>query len=125
MLRRHNFDAEHANDVRPRRPFRLREHELSVLNAIDDTDSRVLADLLGSLEEDEKGVPVLLRQYLKLGGRILGFNVDPEFNNVIDGMLVVDLLESDPTILAKYFTEAGVARIHAHHGRLVQTSSAA
>jgi len=70
-------------------------------------------------------VPVLLRQYLKLGGRILGFNVDPEFNNVIDGMLVVDLLESDPAILAKYFTEAGVARIHAHHGRLPRASSAA
>jgi len=125
MLRRHNFDAEHASDVRPRRPFRLRDNDLSVLDAIDDTDSRVLADLLGSLEEDEKGVPVLLRQYLKLGGRILGFNVDPEFNNVIDGMLVVDLLESDPAILAKYFTEAGVARIHAHHGRLPRASSAA
>ena len=125
MLKRHKFDAEHANDVRPRKPFRVRENELPSLDAIDDTDSRVLADLLGTLEEDEKGVPVLLRQYMKLGGRILGFNVDPAFSNVIDGMLVVDLLRSDPVILAKYFTEAGVELIHATHGNAVRTSSAA
>jgi putative hemolysin len=125
MLKRHKFDAEHANDVRPRKPFRVRENELPALDAIDDTDSRVLADLLGTLEEDEKGVPVLLRQYLKLGGRILGFNVDPAFSNVIDGMLVVDLLQSDPVTLAKYFTEAGVEQIHAIHGNAIRTSSAA
>lgn len=124
MLKRHKFDAEYASDVRPRKPFRLRESDLP-LEAIDDTDSRVLADLLGTLEEDEKGVPVLLRQYLKLGGRILGFNVDPAFSNVIDGMLVVDLLKSDRTVLAKYFTDQGVAQIHAHHGEGVRTSSAA
>lgn len=124
MLKRHKFDAEYASDVKPRKPFRLRENDLP-LDAIDDTDSRVLADLLGTIEEDEKGVPVLLRQYLKLGGRILGFNVDPAFSNVIDGMLVVDLLKSERSLLAKYFTEEGVDIIHAHHGRGVRTSSAA
>jgi len=124
MLQRHKFDAEYASDVRPRRPFRLRENDLP-LAAIDDTDSRVLADLLGTIEEDEKGVPVLLRQYLKLGGRILGFNVDPAFSNVIDGMLVVDLLKSDRSLLVKYFTEEGVDIIYAHHGRGLRTSSAA
>lgn len=125
MLKRHKSDADFATDVKPRNPFRQREYDLPVLDAIDDTDSRVLADLLGTLEEDEKGVPVLLRQYLKLGGRILGFNVDPAFSNAIDGMLVVDLLKSDRAILAKYFTEAGVERLHAHHAGALDTSSAA
>ena len=124
MLKRHKFDAEYASDVRPRKPFRLRDTDLP-LDAFDDTDSRVLADLLGTLEEDEKGVPVLLRQYLKLGGRILGFNVDPAFSNVIDGMLVVDLLKSDRALLGKYLTDAGVALLHAHHGEDLRTSSAA
>lgn len=114
MLKRHKFDAEYASEVRPRRPFRLQADGLP-LEAIDDTDSRVLADLLGTIEEDEKGVPVLLRQYLKLGGRILGFNVDPAFSNVIDGMLVVDLLKSDRGILSKYLTEPGVEVFYAHH----------
>ncbi len=29
------------------------------------------------LELDGKGVPVLIRQYAKIGGQFLGFNVDP------------------------------------------------
>ena len=40
-------------------------------------------------------------------------------------MLVVDLLKSERSLLAKYFTEEGVDIIHAHHGRGVRTSSAA
>ncbi len=125
MLKRHKFDAEHAGEVRPRRPFRVREHELPVFDSMEGPDSRVLADLLGTLEEDEKGVPVLLRQYLKLGGRILGFNVDPAFNNVIDGLLVVDLLQTEPPILAKYFTDAGTEAFRAFHGKGMAIESAA
>ena len=34
---------------------------------------------IAGLESDGKGVPVLLRQYLKLNAKLLGFNVDPEF----------------------------------------------
>jgi len=30
---------------------------------------------------------------LKLNGRILGFNVDPKFNNALDGLLILDLLQ--------------------------------
>ena len=36
-------------------------------------------------------VPVLLRQYLKLEARVLGFNVDPFFHDAIDALVVVDL----------------------------------
>ncbi|HOY72271.1 MAG TPA: hypothetical protein PLX53_03980, partial [Tenuifilaceae bacterium] len=38
-------------------------------------------------------MPVLLKKYLKLNGRILGFNVDPKFNNALDGLLILDLLQ--------------------------------
>ena len=116
MLKRHKLDADGANEVRPRHPFRLRESELPPFDAMDDADSRVLADLIGTLEEDEKGVPVLLRQYLKLGGRMLGFNVDPAFNNVVDSLIIVDLMKSEPAILAKYFGEAGTKSLRAFHG---------
>ncbi|HPW27061.1 MAG TPA: hypothetical protein PLY31_07985, partial [Tenuifilaceae bacterium] len=33
------------------------------------------------------------KKYLKLNGRILGFNVDPKFNNALDGLLILDLLQ--------------------------------
>ena len=125
MLKRHKFDAENANEVRPRRPFRLRDHELPQFDAIEDADSRVLADLLGTLEEDEKGVPVLLRQYLKLGGRILGFNVDPAFSNVVDSLLIVDLMQTEPDILARYLGADGASSFRSFHLGEARASSAA
>ena len=50
-----------------------------------------LSDVVSTLEADGKGIPVLLRQYLKLGGKIVGFNVDEDFSDSIDSLLVVEL----------------------------------
>jgi hypothetical protein len=46
--------------------------------------------MIAQVEPDHKGIPILLRQYLRLGGRIIAFNVDREFGNVLDGLLVLD-----------------------------------
>lgn len=66
---------------------------------------RTLADVgtvLAEIEADQKGVPVLVRQYLKLNARLLGFNVDPAFGNALDGLMLVDLTEVDRRILTRY-----------------------
>lgn len=102
FLARHYLADELSAHVRPLRPprgFRQTEH---VVGTLDDPESPLLDDLLRAIETDGKGVPVLLRQYLKLGGRILGFNVDPAFNHVIDCLLVVDLHATRRDVLDKY-----------------------
>jgi hypothetical protein len=58
--------------------------------------------LVRSLEADGKDMPVLLRQYLKLNAKLLGFSVDSAFGNVLDGLVVVDLDDVEPAILARY-----------------------
>jgi putative hemolysin len=74
----------------------LKEY-MEYLNNID----RV-AGYVAEIEPDEKDIPVLLRQYLKLGGKLLAFNVDPEFSSVVDGLIVVDLLKASPKTLRRY-----------------------
>jgi len=61
-----------------------------------------------SLGVHRTGVPVLLRQYLKLGGRLLGFNLDPKFSNALDGLILVDLTKTETKLLERYLgkTEA-------------------
>ena len=73
--------------------------------------------LLTEIEADGKGVPVLLRQYLKLNARLLGFNVDPAFGNALDGLMLADLTEVDRSILVRYMGEAGARAFFAHHQR--------
>jgi putative hemolysin len=47
-------------------------------------------------------MPTLLRHYLKLGARSLALNVDPDFSDVIDALVVVSLDRVEPHRLARF-----------------------
>ncbi len=114
FLRSHCLDPVLAHFVRPAHPVsrgrmvQTLAAEVAMLGHLD-----ALAALVEDIEPDRKGVPVLLRQYLKLGGRMLAFNVDPKFNDAIDCLLMVDVRQTDPRVLRKYLPDAAVARIAA------------
>jgi putative hemolysin len=87
-----------------RNPFKQRSH-----NSLPPTggfDLEDLSDCVSDLEPSRSGVPVLLRQYLKLGGKLLGFNLDPEFSDTLDGLIVVDLTKTEPRLLERYLGKA-------------------
>jgi hypothetical protein len=65
-------------------------------------DVEDLSALVGDIEQRHAGVPVLLRQYLRLGGKLLGFNVDPKFANALDGLILVDLTKTEAKLLERY-----------------------
>lgn len=115
FLQRTSMEPQRSSLVKPRRPFRSARGETRRAD-LNVSDLRIIAGLLSTVEDDDVGVPVLLRQYLKLNGRILGFNVDPEFNNAIDCLLWVDLGRTEGTLLRKYMGPEGAARFLAHHG---------
>jgi hypothetical protein len=58
---------------------------------------------------------VLLRQYLQLGGRLLGFNLDRDFADTLDGLIMVDLREVEEAVLARYMGKRGAAAFRAYH----------
>ena len=61
-----------------------------------------LSQPITDIEADGKGLPILLRQYAKIGGKLLGFNVDRKFSNVLDGLVVVDLRQTESAVLERY-----------------------
>ncbi len=53
-------------------------------------DFKLLDQFIGDIESKRAlKVPVLLKKYLKLNAKILAFNIDPEFNNCLDGFLFI------------------------------------
>ncbi len=62
------------------------------------------------MEIDRKGVPVLLKQYLKLGGELVAFHVDRRFADALDGLIVVDLRKTDARVLERYMGKDGAAQ---------------
>jgi putative hemolysin len=74
-----------------------------------------LSELVSDLEDDGKGVPVLLRQYLKFGARVLSFNVDPDFSDVLDALVYVDLRKTDRRVFVRYSSAEGYEKFMAYH----------
>ena len=102
-LQINNSDKTLAELVQPLTPLKRTEAcfwNQSDLEGLTDIDK--LSSLIQQIEQDRKGVPVLLRQYLKLRGELVAFNVDPDFNNALDGLIIVDLTRVDRRLLSKY-----------------------
>ena len=101
FLREHSFRNDLAALITPRRPFRsrsIRQCELPVITrCLQDVEDLPISDI-----EPHAGIPVLLRQYLRLGGKVAAFNVDAKFSNVLDALLILDLREAPLKLLTKY-----------------------
>ena len=115
-LNTHRVDPALARYVKPRHRFQGErgpdycEIDLSSVSDIDE-----MSHLIERIEADSKGVPILLKHYLKLGGRVLGFSADEQFANALDGLIVVDLRRSDPRLLARYMGEQAASDFLAFH----------
>lgn len=119
FLERRALAPEWASYVSPRRPFTVKgtdiqtlAHRASLAEGLDEVDA-----LVKELDSSGRGLPVLLRQYLKLKARVLTFSVDPDFGGVVDGLMVVDLLEVPAPVLTRYMGREGYRALLAHHRR--------
>ena len=65
-------------------------------------DLQVLNTVVAGLEPDGKGIPVLLRQYIRLGGRMVSFNIDAGFGNTLDCLVVTDLQNTPERLFRRY-----------------------
>jgi putative hemolysin len=92
-----------AEMVKPRRrlsdPGSRAPHLREVAAAASSVEELSLA--IAEIEAAAKGVPVLLRQYLKTGGRLLGLSVDPHFSGTLDALLLTDLRQAPAPLLER------------------------
>lgn len=116
FLMKQAFDPDQAELVRAKHPPKVKaigKIDPDAFESLDDLDD--ISALISEIESDHKGVPVLLRQYLKLSGKILSFNVDPDFARVIDGLIFVDLSRTEPRLLKRFMGEDGMRAFLARH----------
>lgn len=116
FLRNNRFDHSLAHYVKPRKKFKYKgEKQWRKSGFTELTDLDQISNLIASVESDQKGMPVLLKQYLKLGGHLLGFNVDEQFSHVLDGLIVVDLASADQNVLARYMGKEQAHKFLQYH----------
>lgn len=99
-IQEHHYDDSVNRLLKPRNPFVFKPSLVDSDALLKGTNNLQQLDLLiRELDPNNGRMPVLLRKYLELGGKIASFNVDPKFNNVVDGLLILDLDNVKPEMV--------------------------
>ncbi|WP_163834255.1 lysophospholipid acyltransferase family protein [Spartinivicinus ruber] len=109
---KHEVMAEFVKPTNPLPKYKSNCWQPSLLKGLADTQQ--LSKLITRIEGD-KGIPVLLRQYLKLNGQLVCFNVDKDFNDALDGLIIVDLLAVPEKTLQRYMGKTGIKQFYDYH----------
>ncbi|MCE3007483.1 MAG: lysophospholipid acyltransferase family protein [Bacteroidetes bacterium] len=117
FLLEHHYHTDLKDYVQPKKPFQQKlDYEPAFYDMLNVQKLQDVHELITEVEKQDKGVPILIKHYLRMGSRILAFNVDPEFQNSLDALTLIDLTKTDPSLLTKYMGEAGYAAFMAYHG---------
>ena len=93
-IRKNYYNKELARHIRPRTRYNVPGYNIDEDIILESADNLQKFDhFIDDVETSGYKMPVLLKRYLKLNGRIISFNVDPKFNNALDGLLILDLFD--------------------------------
>jgi len=120
FIMRNYFNYDLGQYIKSRKKFKVKIKDLDVdiLLEMAKNDINKLDKLIGDFEITNDKLPVLLKKYISLNARIVGFNIDPNFNDCLDGLIVVDLFDvpikvieslskefNDDTIMKRFSSE--------------------
>jgi len=93
FMKSYFYDAYTAQYVRPNKAFKVKlkeEDKAFIFNTAGDNLTK-FDKLIDELEPENLKIPVLLKKYIKQNARLIAFNVDPNFNNAIDGLMYIKI----------------------------------
>lgn len=95
FLKQNHFDKPMSSWVKPRKKFKIKRasSEIKVVLDFAKADMQLLDSIIRDIEASNQAVPVLVKKYIKQNAKMIAFNVDPSFNNTLDGLIVLDLHE--------------------------------
>nr|MBF6610001.1 glycerol acyltransferase [Chryseobacterium sp.] len=94
FMRSHYYDSAVAQYIHPKKEFKVKVRDrdkhifLEEMNADLNKLDKVIDDL-----EPELRLPVLIKKYIKQNAKVISFNVDPKFNDAIDGLMYIRISE--------------------------------
>ncbi|MDR2121730.1 MAG: lysophospholipid acyltransferase family protein [Flavobacteriaceae bacterium] len=106
FMRSHYFDAYVAQYVHPKNEFKinLKANEKDLFFEAADNDLNKFDKLIDELEPALR-LPVLIKKYLKQNARVIAFNVDPKFNDAIDGLMYIRISDIPESTIKPVFEE--------------------
>lgn len=99
FMKSHYYDPYIAQYVRPKKEFKVKLKDADKDFVFDETEADLnkFDRIIDEVEPGALRLPVLLKKYIKQNAKLVAFNVDPLFNNSVDGLMyikIADLPES-------------------------------
>jgi putative hemolysin len=101
FIKTYFYDEKLSGSVTPKKDFivkpdRVIDHKIFIDSSEKDITKieRIIIDI-----EPGYRIPILLKKYLEINGKIVGFNIDPKFNNCLDGLLILDIYSAPREII--------------------------
>jgi putative hemolysin len=97
FIQAHYFNEKMAKWVAPRKKFKVKFKKIEAEKLLENTrnDLKKVDQLIADIEPAHHPLPVLIKKYLKQNARIISFNLDPKFNDALDGLMLLDLQDLD------------------------------
>lgn len=110
FMKSHYYDPYVAQYVRPKKEYKVKLKDADKDFVFDETEADLnkFDKIIDELEPDSLRMPVLLKKYIKQNAKVIAFNVDPLFNNSVDGLMYIrisDLPESTVKPVMEEFQE--------------------
>jgi putative hemolysin len=99
FMKSHYYDPYIAQYIQPKKEYKVKLKDADKDFVFDGTkaDLNKFDRVIDELEPGTLRMPVLIKKYVKQNARLVAFNVDPKFNNAVDGLMyirVADIPES-------------------------------
>lgn len=99
FMKSNYYDPYVAQYIKPKKEFKVKLKDADKDFIFDESkaDLNKFDKLIDELEPGNLRLPVLIKKYIKQNAKVVGFNVDPMFNNAVDGLMyirIADLPES-------------------------------
>ena len=99
FMRSNYYDPYLAQYVKPKKEYKvkLKDGDKDFIFDATEADLNKFDRIIDEVEPGSLRLPVLLKKYIKQNAKVVAFNVDPLFNNAVDGLMYIrisDLPES-------------------------------
>ena len=95
FMKSHYYDPYIAQYVRPKKEFKvkLKDADKDFVFDATEADLNKFDKIIDEIEPGALRLPVLLKKYIKQNARLVAFNVDPLFNNSVDGLMYIEIAD--------------------------------
>lgn len=93
FIKKYHFDHKMAEYVKPKKKFKIKVKTLDHESLLESAGENIykMDKIISDIEPSNNTIPVLLKKYIKQNANIIGFNIDPKFNDALDGLMILDI----------------------------------